>query len=127
MSLVNELQEVAESQDILTVLRKAKRVSAKLGRNDICNWIKNELDGYSNISDIPKYRQITCGLVLRTNGHVQIGFGLLGNGVERLPHIMPMPTPIYESITILATAVSSTEMLVRQVSPEAEAVLKVGQ
>lgn len=37
MSLVNELQDSAGSEDVLTVLRKTKRLASKLDRQDIAD------------------------------------------------------------------------------------------
>jgi hypothetical protein len=88
MSLVNELQESCEKDDVLTVLRKAKRLSAKLGRDDICDWIDHELNGYKDDDDvIPEYRRISITFAYRTNGYVPMGYGMVGNGVQPLPDL----------------------------------------
>jgi hypothetical protein len=42
MNLVDELQVSAESDDVLTVLRKAKKLASKLERNDIAEWLEAE-------------------------------------------------------------------------------------
>jgi hypothetical protein len=60
-SLVLELQEQAlnPNASITGLLRKVKVAAAKLGLNDILEWVTFELDGYPNDDDvIPDYRQI---------------------------------------------------------------------
>lgn len=107
MSLVNELQEVAETADILTVLRKAKRVSGKLNRNDMLERINNELNGYSG--EVPTYRMAKSDLYYKTNGYVPAGWGYLKHGIESLPEfgLNGMPEEIRESIVDLQTVVDS--------------------
>lgn len=59
MGLVNELQCSVEKDDVITVLRKTKRMCYKLGRNDILQWVNNEINGYDK-TPIPEYRNITA-------------------------------------------------------------------
>ncbi len=84
MSLINEMQICAERDDVVTVLRKALRLSSKLGIRDMAAWIDHELDGYPITAEVPVYRMINVDLYYDTNGYVPAGFGMLKNGVERL-------------------------------------------
>ena len=73
MNLVNELQVSAEQDEVLTVLRKAKRLASKLGVDDINQWLRAEQEGYEKGDTIPKYRMIKASLVYKTNGPIPLG------------------------------------------------------
>ncbi len=88
MGLVNELQESAESDDVATVLRRAVRLSSKLGRNDITSWLEAEQSGYGDAAPQPEYRVVGTSLYYSTNGYVPAGFGRLRNGSYPLPGIL---------------------------------------
>ncbi|MCS0218780.1 AbiTii domain-containing protein, partial [Vibrio alginolyticus] len=66
--IVVDLQREAllKEVSISDLLRKAYFISKKLGIEEGCSWIKNELDGYAASVDIPKYRQIKGQLFLNT-------------------------------------------------------------
>src|SRR5579864_331264 len=85
MNLVNELQVSAEQDDVLTVLRKTKRLASKLGRQDISEWLRFEHDGYPVDKSVPDYRKIAITFAYKTNGYIPAGYGLLRNGTEELP------------------------------------------
>jgi hypothetical protein len=85
MNLVNELQLSAERDEVLTVLRKARRLASKLGVNDIDHWLKAEQDGYAEGDDVPSYRTVKGTLVFQTNGPVPVGLGRLANGIMNFP------------------------------------------
>jgi hypothetical protein len=92
MGLVNELQESAERDDAQTLLRKAKRVSAKLKRDDISRWLKNEQNGYPEGAEVPSYRDINVSFYYNTNGYVPAGYGYLKSGIGPLPGKWPDKT-----------------------------------
>lgn len=58
--MVLELQKdiIENKEDLLSILRKAKVISVKLGLDDFAKWIDLELNGYQNFSDIPEYRNV---------------------------------------------------------------------
>lgn len=60
MGVVKELQRdaLSTSVPVTDLLRKGLLVAQKLQIEDFERWIKNELYGYQNSSDVPKYRQI---------------------------------------------------------------------
>ena len=62
-SLVLELQRDAMdgSISLLDLLRKAQVVARKLNIQELQHWIQNELDGYPDKSEPPKYRFIMYG------------------------------------------------------------------
>jgi hypothetical protein len=93
MNLVNELQVSAERDDVLTVLRKMKRLASKLGRRDIADWLQNEQGGYSGNVDVPAYRKIGTSLAYNTNGYVPAGFGRIKRGIEDL-HFSSLTFPV---------------------------------
>jgi hypothetical protein len=85
MNLVNELQISAERDDVLTVLRKTKRLASKLDHRDISDWLNCEQNGYPSNSDVPDYRIIKATIAINTNGYVPAGFGYLMKGILELP------------------------------------------
>lgn len=85
MGLVDQLQQSAESDDAITVLRKAKRVSTKLKRKDISDWIDSELNGFDGSTEVPKYRKASASIHYNTNGYVPAGFGMVKSGIAPLP------------------------------------------
>jgi hypothetical protein len=100
MNLVNELQISAESDDVLTVLRKAKRLASKLGRDDIADWLKAEQDGYPADFTVPEYRMIDTRLAYNTNGYIPAGYGYLAKGIQDLPPSgFEFPVAIRDSIS----------------------------
>ncbi|MBY0498926.1 MAG: hypothetical protein K2P74_04810 [Nitrosomonas sp.] len=58
--LITELQADAlnKNVNVSDLLRKALVVSIKLGINQIEEWLKKELNGYSDTDDIPSYRTV---------------------------------------------------------------------
>lgn len=84
MGIVDELQASAESDDVLTVLRKAKRVASKLNRQDIADWLDHEQNGYPSGSDVPAYRLISCEFAYNTNGPVPVGGGMAVDGIKSI-------------------------------------------
>ncbi|MGA2700072.1 MAG: hypothetical protein ABSH35_03110 [Isosphaeraceae bacterium] len=85
MNLVNELQISAERDDVLTVLRKTKRLASKLDRRDISDWLLAEQNGYLADQDVPNYRVINTTIAIDTNGYVPAGYGQLMRGIVELP------------------------------------------
>lgn len=84
MNLVNELQVSAERDDVLTVLRKTKRLASKLGRQDIGDWLRSELEGYTDKDSVPDYRQVKTTIAMKTNGYVPAGYGFVADGIQEL-------------------------------------------
>jgi hypothetical protein len=80
MSLLREIQATAvdSSSDIATLLRKCKILAFRLGNDDFKNWIDQELNGYSEISDLPQYRKIS----VQSGGHFS---GPFGSGLNNAP------------------------------------------
>jgi len=100
MSLVNELQVSAEKDDVLTVLRKTKRLASKLDRQDIAEWLQAEQGSYSPDQPVPEYRKIATTLAYNTNGFIPAGFGYLRNGIEDLPSCdLTYPLHLRDSIS----------------------------
>jgi hypothetical protein len=58
--LVHELQADAmdESVSVLSLLRKARALSVKLGVTTIDQWLAHEMSGYSDSAIIPDYRHV---------------------------------------------------------------------
>jgi hypothetical protein len=102
VNLVNELQVSAEQDDVLTVLRKTKRLSSKLGRQDMADWLKGELEGYGLEMEVPDYRVVGTSLAYNTNGYIPAGYGFVMNGVVDLPFVdLTFPIPITASISTI--------------------------
>jgi AbiTii len=108
MNLVNELQISAEKDDVLTVLRKTKRLASKLGRQDITDWLKAEQEGYFAQQDVPEYRKIQAALAYNTNGYVPAGYGQVMNGVVDLPSMGSVgPICLSEPISTILSMIDS--------------------
>ncbi len=105
MNLVNELQVSAESDDVLTVLRKARRLASKLGVPDIDDWLKAEQNGYESHQAIPKYRIVRCSLVYETNGPIPAGFGRLRSGIFDYPGGHTTDRPMVDSMGGILTTI----------------------
>ena len=108
MGLVNELQETAKRDDVLTVLRKVKCVSDKLGRKDICRWVEHEQNGYADANAVPGYRLIPVSLCYKTDGSTSAGGDQSGNGIVPLSGIMKgCDSPIIRPISAVLNLVES--------------------
>lgn len=107
MNLVNELQVSAEQDDVLTVLRKTKRLAVKLGRQDISEWLNAEMNGYEAGQDLPRYRVIGSTIAYNTNGYVPAGFGYLKSGIEDIPFFGTFETPLRESISFVLSTIEN--------------------
>ncbi|MCH8824779.1 MAG: hypothetical protein IH984_14875 [Planctomycetes bacterium] len=108
MGLVNELQESAERDDVQTLLRKAKRVSAKLRRDDISKWLNNEQNGYPDGAKVPSYRDISISFCYNTNGNLPAGYGQLMRGIVPLPGVGDgLTIPVGHPISTIADWVDS--------------------
>lgn len=100
MDLVNALQCSAESDDVLTVLRKAMRVASKLKVNDIDEWLKNEMEGYKGKAAVPAYRMIHGTPVAYTQVPLRVSFTHAASGQFDIP-LEPRPFPVHDSIPAL--------------------------
>jgi hypothetical protein len=62
MGLLQEIQnDVTSSEtggEITNVLRKCKRLAARLGSDDLARWVDSELNGYQEAQPIPDYRRL---------------------------------------------------------------------
>ncbi|MGA9046814.1 hypothetical protein [Sulfuricurvum sp.] len=60
MSIVLRLQKkcLDNNEDLQNLLREALVISKKLKLKDFEQWIKQELQGYSSIEEVPEYRKI---------------------------------------------------------------------
>jgi len=122
MGLLNELQETAKRDDVLTLLQQAKLVSAKLGCKDICRWLEHEQNGYPDADAVPRYRLIPVTLCYKTNGPARAGGGQSGNGIVPLSGIVkgcenPMIRSISE-VLLLVEAVKSGQGMYIPLPPE---------
>lgn len=59
MGIIQDLQAeiINADADIITILRKALLVSHKLKLTEFEKWIKNELNGYNSVDNLPEYRR----------------------------------------------------------------------
>jgi len=109
MGIVNELQASAESDDVLTALRKAKRVASKLNRQDISMWLDREQNGYKNNDDLPDYRRIMSEFAYDTNGYIPAGFNMVKTGIMRLGDMgMDLRIPLPDSIGSVLDLIEKT-------------------
>jgi hypothetical protein len=121
MTLVNELQISAEQDDVMTVLRKTKRLAAKLGRQDIADWLKSELEGYPSGSPVPEFRQIGTSLAYNTNGYIPVGGGRLESGVKPLPdYNLTFPFSIRDPISTIMSWIDDANNIYHQIPLNSE-------
>lgn len=67
-SLIIDLQkDIFDNKDVLSILHKAYSISKELELHEFSNWINSEINGYSNVKDIPDYRFIDCEFLYDTN------------------------------------------------------------
>lgn len=109
INLVNELQVSAEQDDVLTVLRKTKRLASKLSRTDILDWLNSELNGYKNDQDVPAYRQVASTVAYNTNGYVPAGFGMMKKGIEDLPFFGSTKSYVREPISSVMSMIEAVK------------------
>jgi len=107
MNLVNELQSSAEQDDVLTVLRKTKRLASKLDRQDISDWLHCEQSGYKNKNvSLPDYRKINTTLAINTNGYIPTSFGMVVNGIQDIPSCgLDLPCNLGDSISAVLSMI----------------------
>jgi hypothetical protein len=62
MKLINEIIDIlgAEKPNLTNALIKTKILLHKLGKEDLIEWVNNEINGYSETSDVPPYRNINA-------------------------------------------------------------------
>jgi hypothetical protein len=70
---------------VVTVLRKAKRLSSKLRLQDINDWLDHEQSGYPRGDGVPEYRVVLGSICYNTNGYIPAGFGMARSGIAPLP------------------------------------------
>ncbi len=128
MNLVNELQISAEKDDVLTVLRKTKRLASKLGRDDISAWLQHEQNGYPTNDLVPDYRRIRATLAFNTNGYIPAGFGHVMRGVQDLPSgDLDLRIPLSDPISGIMSLIGSHRGgngLYQGIAPELDAVIR---
>lgn len=108
MNLVNELQVSAEADDVLTVLRKTKRLASKLGRQDINEWLQAEQHGYAKEQEVPSYREIGTTIAMSTNGYIPAGYGMVMEGIRELPGAAKtVPVSLRDEISTVLALIES--------------------
>lgn len=109
MDLVNELQISAEKDDVLTVLRKARRLASKLDKKDIADWLKAEQNGYDGNQTLPEYRRINSVLAMNTNGYVPAGYGMMMKGIQDIHSFGSFRLSLPDSISNVLTMIESID------------------
>ncbi|MGQ0799656.1 MAG: AbiTii domain-containing protein [Pseudomarimonas sp.] len=111
MSLLREIQAEAMSDgDIATLLRKCKVLAFRLSNHEFKAWVDNELNGYSDVDELPKYRIFH----VESYGHFS---GPFGSGIKNGP-IPPLALPAhyreFASTSRMAQPVSAYSSLLRE-------------
>lgn len=59
MSFIKDVQNAAISQntDVPTLLRMCKLLAARIDNRPFAKWVDDELNGYTNIAELPEYRK----------------------------------------------------------------------
>lgn len=109
MNLINELQVSAEADDVLTVLRKTKRLASKLSRSDISAWLDSEQSGYKG-DPVPEYRIIKTIPAYKTEGFVPAGYGRLMKGIQDISDSgLDLPVTLYDPICDIMSMIDSID------------------
>lgn len=61
--IINEL--ATDSISLSKALTMSKIIASDIGSSSFKAWIKNELEGYNNKTELPDYRQLPCDLVAK--------------------------------------------------------------
>jgi hypothetical protein len=113
MSLIRELRDsiVDPSVPASAVLRKAKILAATLGQSDFQNWLNHELNGYSDVGDLPSYRKLYAALLgtfAGPSGSSVTGYlvpvSMLPEMMKRNANELPMAQPLREIETLATSA-----------------------
>lgn len=85
-TLLQQIEEEAvdSKSDVASLLRKCKVLATRLRNDSLKDWIRCELNGYTNTTDIPEYRIVPCQSVGTFYG--------LGKTLKNAP-IPPMCVP----------------------------------
>ena len=61
-TLLQQIEEEAvdSKSDVASLLRKCQVLAARLRNDSLKEWIRYELNGYSNTSELPEYRVVPC-------------------------------------------------------------------
>jgi len=120
-SLVLELQRDAldASVPILALLRKSLVVAKKLNIQEFQHWVQNELNGYANGSEIPKYRFVR-GELKAFNPYQGWIPMVLPLEVANIIENRPIPQPVSTVQSLANNAKSTLHMM----SKEYDALLR---
>jgi len=72
MKLIDEIIDILSSEEVNleNALIKTKILLHKMGEKSLLTWVNSELNGYSNLEDIPKYRIVSTAIYgTATNGY----------------------------------------------------------
>lgn len=85
MTLLRELQRdtLDPKVDIITVLRMARVLAARLNNAEFVTWIQHELNGYPNGVDLPNYRILD----VHASAHLLIGFNQMPRAAVKVSQI----------------------------------------
>lgn len=102
-SIVLDLQQEVISQDcdIVNALRKAHLIAVKLGLEEFDKWICNELNGYKNVNECPKYRNIHCELRAYNPYYGLIPTTISNTELENTINMKVLVQPISEIIALI--------------------------
>lgn len=111
LPLILQIQADAmdDSVSITSLLRKTKAAAIKLGVEDQLPWLAHELEGYTNIDDLPEYRKIRGVLKARNPFHGLIPFFIQDSELAEALSLAPTTQPIAELESLLSDP-SSTSM-----------------
>lgn len=101
-SIILDLQsEITSSDcDIVNALRKAQIIASKLDLKDFSQWISNELNGYSDCNNIPRYRWLRGDMKARDPYHGWIPTMIATNEVENQLCEHKIPNSISEIVSL---------------------------
>jgi hypothetical protein len=94
----------------VSVIRKAKRLSAKLGRQDISDWLDHEQSGYPRGDSVPDYRVVRGTVCYNTNGDIPAGLGMMKSGIAPVQGFdLDLKIPQTEPISTVASQIAAMD------------------
>lgn len=115
---------IMDNINVLQAMQSLDFMLEDINDEEIKKWVKNELNGYQNNDDIPKYRKTTAMLI----GNVQIGYSLYKN--INIPISDPEAIEMFTKVemrepisTIMQMAKAENESEVHSLLLETSAVL----
>lgn len=112
MSVVSDIRDAAidEAVSITTLLRRVQVLAAKLGNEQLKEWVRSELNGYASESELPGYRILPA----RARGNLAGPFNSGYKGLIIPESVLPEGLRKFASSVMLRQPISAIQALADQ-------------